>query len=492
MKRGRDVGLESTAQRPRVRCTLAAEAREFVQTLGIDDAFFAPEHDRCYCATCARHLPTAIQVAANHTYELPKGFYGFGIQTPPRARSLQIFEKWAVTYHGIKASNVASVLNEGGLLLPGDTLLDGTTLKAAHTRDDDRQRLYTSPSVLYSEMAVYTEPIHFRGSNAKIVLQCRQLPDFEICGETIGWERKNPGKRISPSFANSEIERYTLRRNAIIPYRILVKLEAPRFEVKWPGLPSTALVKQDEIAKCRSSEFYSEDDVVQATAQVRSSAGTVAKGALGRFIMVTGEELMVNWHGTIGNVNTPRGSIRKCEPREFWLPGDVVKSTCELDYGKEAVAKNTLGTLKTALDAKGEHVVTWPFGEGKVKPSQIRKADRCEFWSCGDVCRALEDLDYGGSSNGGVARMARLIKEGSIGIFTDLKGDPVTVDWSPHPLGKAKAYRATVMKCEPMEHLTIGDVVRATRELSFMYDDGKKTIHMGDIGTLIGIDSDSA
>ena len=108
----------------------------------------------------------------------------------PRATSLQIFEECPVSYHGLKAANLGNVLNEGGLLLPEDTLLDGTMLKALHTKGTNRQYLYTSPSIKYVEKLVYTEPINFEEHRARIVLQCRQKPDFEMCGETIGWERE--------------------------------------------------------------------------------------------------------------------------------------------------------------------------------------------------------------------------------------------------------------------------------------------------------------
>ena len=53
-----------------------------------------------------------------------------------------------VSYHGLRASVLESVLNEGGLLLPGDELLDGTKLGAIHTRGgEQRHQIYTSPSV---------------------------------------------------------------------------------------------------------------------------------------------------------------------------------------------------------------------------------------------------------------------------------------------------------------------------------------------------------
>ena len=147
---------------------------------------------------------------------------------------------------------MASVLNEGGLLLPGDTLLDGTTLKAVHTRGANRQCLYTSPSIKYAEKLVYTEPIIFEEHRARIVLQCRQKLDFEVCGETIGWERDHPGVAISKHFKNSELEWFTTKRAAIVPYRILIKMEKSNYRVHWPF--GTYTMPTGDIVKCDAQE----------------------------------------------------------------------------------------------------------------------------------------------------------------------------------------------------------------------------------------------
>jgi hypothetical protein len=478
--------LTATAQRSRLRCPQAQEAREFLQTLGLDNVFMDASFDRCYCSKCSPNLPQTVKVAGVHTYELPLGFSGFGVKIPPRAVALNIFERWAVSFHGLKAANVASVLNEGGLLLPGDELLDGTTLRATHTRDEDRHKLYTTPSVLYAEKPIYTEPIIFRGSRAKVVLQCRQQPNFEVCGETIGWEREHPGVAISPHVSNSEIEWFTKRRSSIIPYRILIKLQEPRLIVRWAELPGNGLVKRDEIAKCHSFEFFSVGDVVKATTTLHYPGGTVDEGDLGNLLTTSGGDLMVNWHGTIGKRAAPRSSICKCEFDEFLTVGDIVMATGTLNYGEDKVEEGGIGTLKKLAGEHGEAIVNWPFGDGRVRSGQFRKANKDEFWSVGDVVKAAGDLDYGSSANGG-AGAARLIKEGSLGTLVSLSV-PVTVDWSPHALGKAQVNKGDIVKCKPEEHLTTGDVVRAAKELTFKFDGEEKRISIGSIGKLVGIE----
>ena len=50
--------------------------------------------------------------------------------------------------------------------MPGDKLMDGTELKNAHTvagKDNSRLKIYTSPSVLYSELDIYTDLGAFEG-----------------------------------------------------------------------------------------------------------------------------------------------------------------------------------------------------------------------------------------------------------------------------------------------------------------------------------------
>ena len=75
--------------------------------------------------------------------------------------------------------------------MPGDKLMYGTELKNAHTvagKDNSRRlKIHTSPSVLYSELDIYTDLVAFEGHNMRVVLQCRQSPNsISTCGETIG------------------------------------------------------------------------------------------------------------------------------------------------------------------------------------------------------------------------------------------------------------------------------------------------------------------
>eukprot|EP00961_Rhodomonas_salina_P029912 403055-Rhodomonas_salina.1 len=86
--------------------------------------------------------------------------------------------------------------------MPGDTLIDGKTLQNRLTRGgQDRIGLYTSPSIKYSELDIYTKPTEWKGHQVRVVIQCRQKPEsYRAGGETIGWQRRFGTTAISQHF----------------------------------------------------------------------------------------------------------------------------------------------------------------------------------------------------------------------------------------------------------------------------------------------------
>jgi hypothetical protein len=187
--------------------------------------YFDSQHDRCYCESCMNQvqMPETLE---DGSYEVPSGFCGFGLKLPPRAAALDIFKGGCVSYHGCPANALSSILLEGNLLMPGDSLIDGTKLPNRLTQGDkSRIKLYTSPSIRYSELDIYSPPVRFGGKLAKVVLQCRQMPGFETCAETIGWKTQFGPIPISKNFPNASIERHTDSRGSIIPYRLLISLD---------------------------------------------------------------------------------------------------------------------------------------------------------------------------------------------------------------------------------------------------------------------------
>jgi hypothetical protein len=210
-------------------------AKTFLRdVLNIKGCYLDEEHDRCYCAECAARarIPDVLDVGTDHPYEVPKGWCGFALKLPPKAEDLQIFN-WPVAFHGCPSGVLPSVLREGSLLMPGDTLIDGSKLPNRLTRGgDERIQIYTSPSIKYSALDIYTQPRKWEGHTVRVVLQCRQSPEFSTCGETIGWTERFGSVSISPHFPNEKIERFTRSRGGVIPYRILVGLDVVTREME--------------------------------------------------------------------------------------------------------------------------------------------------------------------------------------------------------------------------------------------------------------------
>jgi len=242
-KRGRekkDEDRDGKNARPRKAspapaCQCMERCRDFLKSLNLDDEYFNTEEDRCFCHTCAAHIPDVLEHDSEHgyPYEVPKGWSGFGLHVPKRGLASKMFNRWAVSFHGCPSTVLASILDEGQLMKPGDFLLDGTQLPNRLTGEgsegEDRTGLYTSPSIKYSELDIYTNPVKYRGNMARVVLQCRQKmdispPQLRIEGETIGWHDRFGEAAISKHVSNTAIERYTTVQNSIIPYRVLVSM----------------------------------------------------------------------------------------------------------------------------------------------------------------------------------------------------------------------------------------------------------------------------
>ena len=111
-----------------------------------------PEYDRCYCVRCYKEeWPNTVSNEGPSPYVIPRGWVRFGLALPPRALSsnLDIFNKWSVSFHGVKSEAVlASILDHGGLRKPGDELLDGNVLRSKKCagRQDEVQCAYSSPT----------------------------------------------------------------------------------------------------------------------------------------------------------------------------------------------------------------------------------------------------------------------------------------------------------------------------------------------------------
>jgi len=104
----------------------------------------------------------------------------------------------------------------------------------------------------------------------RLVLQCRQKPaSFSSEGETVGWTRRWDEAAISPHFGDSEIERFTLTRNSIIPYRLLVCMDVTTREQEEKG-------KREERARLQKAVDRARDVMRQAQLDLKAALDALA------------------------------------------------------------------------------------------------------------------------------------------------------------------------------------------------------------------------
>ena len=252
-------------------CDLEQSARTYVRTLGIHEAYFDERFDCCFCERCyPAALPDTIANEGPTGYVVPRGWFRVGLALPPRAKALDIFNRWSASFHGVKDPLVLqSILECGRLMKPGDKLMNGTTLRSTKCAGRQDEVMYTSPTIQYAGMKFYARPQPFvlepaaaeQGSpepqqplavaaqedsaepepqqlevermGASIVLQVRQKPgSFEVQGETMGFEKPTksgkgpwPGHlaRACPHVSLESIEWKTDTTVAAIPYGLLIR-----------------------------------------------------------------------------------------------------------------------------------------------------------------------------------------------------------------------------------------------------------------------------
>ena len=213
------------------------------------------------------------------------------------------------------------------------------------------------------------------------VLQCRQKPDFEVCGETIGWQRDHPDVAISKHFKNSELEWFTTKRTAIIPYRILIKMESAKISVKCPF--GTYNIAKDDIVKCDAEEIWRIGDVVKATTTIdfkeRDKVEVNDIGHIKKLMATDKDVLHVDFQGPVGLVEVYPAQIRKCAPGEFFAVGDWVKATKDLDFESGIVKKGTFGMVISPNDPNFGLLVNWTTGGA---PATLSNCATERIWVC--------------------------------------------------------------------------------------------------------------
>jgi hypothetical protein len=175
--------------------------------------------------------PQSIANEGPTPYVVPRGWVRVGLKTPPRmaSKKLDVWNKWSVSFHGVKSVAVLeSILDHGGLMKPGDVLLDGTTLTSTKCAGRQDQVFYTSPTIKYAGLRFYAEQVWGEGGSmrASIAVQCRQMPGtFASQGETMGFTRSMPGHLAQncPHVDLGRIEWTSENMPGAIPYGVLVR-----------------------------------------------------------------------------------------------------------------------------------------------------------------------------------------------------------------------------------------------------------------------------
>ena len=88
----------------------------------------------------------------------------------------------------------------------------------------------------------------------------------------------------------------------------------------------------DQVIKCKPGEFWVVGDVVKASYDLQYETGCVKKGVLGK-IMKNTDPYEVDWTPhAVGKAAFLNYQVIKCEPHEFLVVGDVVKASYDLQY----------------------------------------------------------------------------------------------------------------------------------------------------------------
>ena len=236
-------GDEEAAEKA-MSCPMWNACKDYVDTMfgsGIDtddDAQFDAANHRCYCwdGGCC-HMYPATMNAAGETYGLPLGWCGFGLPIDrATAKRIKLFATYHRCFHGTRASNAATILNDPQrqLLMRGDTTAGGNKLPRARDSGDNGfyDNIFTSKSINYCEYSkaaphnlggYYCIKETFRGHDFLVAFQVLQRPgSYTVGPETVG--ATSSGVLIDDRCGdNSELEWFTKRRGVHVLQRLLVK-----------------------------------------------------------------------------------------------------------------------------------------------------------------------------------------------------------------------------------------------------------------------------
>lgn len=229
-RRPRLLADDKTDRKESHCCKYQSLCAEYLKSLNWNEMLFEQRFDHCYCKNCYPESWEDFLVEAGSRYVIPRGCCRFGLQVDKvRADVEKIWRDWIVTYHGTSPAAAKSIIQNRQFLIPGDKSIDGEKIKIIPGHIKEKYHIYTSPTIAYSGIPCYCPPQKFQSNiihkyyNARIVIQCRQKPGtFQVQPETIG----AGSRRICPIISNRKVEIFTTVRASIVPYGLLINLEA--------------------------------------------------------------------------------------------------------------------------------------------------------------------------------------------------------------------------------------------------------------------------
>lgn len=185
--------------------------------------------DRCYCEACYPKNLADTCIVGGRVYVVPRGFTRIGVHIDEAfADHHDIWDTWCNCYHGTSIQSAISVIENRGLLLPGDESMHGQTIKIRTGHAPGQNFFFTTPTIQYASLPQYASSYEFKSAidgksySIKVVLQLKQKPgSFIIQKETVC----RGTVRICPYIKNEEIEWKTKKRSTIVTYGVLLLIK---------------------------------------------------------------------------------------------------------------------------------------------------------------------------------------------------------------------------------------------------------------------------
>ncbi|KAG4078079.1 hypothetical protein HA402_002130 [Bradysia odoriphaga] len=205
-------------------------AREFLVKHDWPMKLCDPRFDKCYCKKCYPSEYRDTYVVGGRTYVVPRNYTRFGVKIDEAyAEHLNIWNDWTNCFHGTSIHAAKSIVEHRMLLLPGEETMDGKQIKIRDGHIPGEIAFFTTPTIKYASLPAYASSYEFISPSTKscynitVVLQCKQKPgSFVVQPETVG----SGTKKICSFIKNTEMEWRTKQRASIIPYGMLLHVEA--------------------------------------------------------------------------------------------------------------------------------------------------------------------------------------------------------------------------------------------------------------------------